>query len=286
MNIIGNIHSDVGIKKQVNQDAACLKVTNTFIGETALAVVCDGMGGFAEGEVASSSLILAFSEWFETRFHSLLKNGINFEIIRNEWLSIIEDQNKKLCDYGQQHNVKVGSTLTAVLVLGKKYYIVNVGDSRAYEISDALYQLTDDQTLVSQAVKEGKISKYEAVNHPKSHVLSQCVGVTPTVKPDFSEGIYNDTATYMLCSDGFRHELSDEELYSALLPSEVFDLKSTKVQQYTLTETCKSRGEKDNITVVVFRSVADVPTPDRVTQVLNEEQDELNIYIVHSDKKL
>lgn len=286
MKIIGNIHSDIGNKKKVNQDAACLKVTETFIGNTLLAVVCDGMGGFSEGEVASSLVVRGFSNWFEQRFPELLKNGIDFDVLKREWSRLLEEQNEKLYQYGQNLQIKVGTTLTAFLLLGKKYFIVNVGDSRAYEMSDDIYQLTEDHTLVNQQVKEGKMTLEEANNHPKAHVLSQCVGVTDHVSPDFYEGIFNSRATYVLCTDGFRHKLTQKELYDGLHYGKINDLKSAKIQEYQLTELVKARGELDNITVLAFSTETTNCNDTSVTMVLYSQEDDLDIYVMNSDKKL
>ena len=68
MGFLSIVHSDVGIKKNTNQDSVLIKEAVTDYGEVFLAVVCDGMGGLAKGEVASAALIRAFSDWFENRF--------------------------------------------------------------------------------------------------------------------------------------------------------------------------------------------------------------------------
>ena len=74
MGFLSVLHSDVGIKKNTNQDSVLIKVASTDYGEVMLAVVCDGMGGLAKGEVASAALIKAFSDWFEQEFPEILYN--------------------------------------------------------------------------------------------------------------------------------------------------------------------------------------------------------------------
>ena len=72
MGFLSIAHSDVGIKKNTNQDSVLIKEAMTDYGEVLLAVVCDGMGGLAKGEVASAALIRAFSSWFEEKFPEIL----------------------------------------------------------------------------------------------------------------------------------------------------------------------------------------------------------------------
>ena len=72
MGFLSVVHSDRGIKKNTNQDSVLIKEASTDYGDVMLAVVCDGMGGLAKGEVASAALIKAFSMWFEVQFPELL----------------------------------------------------------------------------------------------------------------------------------------------------------------------------------------------------------------------
>ena len=279
MKFIGNIHTDIGNLKEVNQDSSCIKVKNTFIGEVALSIVCDGMGGFEDGEVASTSLILFFSKWFDDNIIDLIKSGINFDLIKKNFTKILENQNQKLYEYGNKKNIKVGSTITLLLVIGNCYYIVNVGDTRAYKISDDIYLLTKDNTIVNDDVEKGKLTKEEAINHKESHILSECIGVTSSVNIDFYSGEFKEEEVYLLCSDGFRHEVKIEEIKKAFLPSKMKDIKSIKMQEYRFIEMIKRREEKDNITVSVIKK--------RKEEIVSElKSEDLNIVLVNLKKIL
>ena len=76
MNFLVSASTDKGIKKNTNQDSLAIKVAETTIGKITLALVCDGMGGLQQGEVASANLTLAFSNWFDNDLPQLLQHGI------------------------------------------------------------------------------------------------------------------------------------------------------------------------------------------------------------------
>ena len=81
MNFMIAAHSDVGIKKNTNQDSLLIKVAQTNLGRVCLCVVCDGMGGLAKGELASATVVRVFEKWFEERLPYLIAQG--FQVFRN-----------------------------------------------------------------------------------------------------------------------------------------------------------------------------------------------------------
>ena len=137
----------------------------------------------------------------------------------------------------------------------QRYYIINVGDSGIYEITDCTKQLTEDQTVVAREVKYGRLTPEQAKRDPRKSVLLQCVGATKNVDPDFFFGTPVAGAVYLLCSDGFRHEISDDEMcrfFSASINTTP-DLMAGHIRE--LIEINKQRGEKDNISAALIRTV-------------------------------
>jgi serine/threonine protein phosphatase PrpC len=249
------VHSDVGIRKKINQDSSCLKIADTSLGEIALAVVCDGMGGLKKGELASATVIRAFSEWFETELPKLIGKDYSNVKVKEQWLKLIEEQNEMISEYGNNNNLQLGTTLTAMLINGEETLIVQVGDSRVYRITDQIIQLTEDQTVAQRDIKLG-ILKPENVNKDsRQNILLQCIGASSVVHPKYVEEKVNRGDVYMLCSDGFRHEISNEEflelLSSKLLNNEAIMKKSL----LKLVELNKKREEKDNITAMLVKVI-------------------------------
>lgn len=254
MNFIISASTDIGIKKDTNQDSYNVRVLNTPQGKMAFAVLCDGMGGLAKGEVASASLVRAFVKWSTERLPILCLGQIQDEDIRREWTDIVREFNVKIKNYGKRSGVRMGTTVTAILITQQKYYVVNVGDTRAYEIASTVRQMTEDQTVVAREVAMGNLTVEQAKVDRRRNVLLQCIGASDKVYPDFFFGSVNAYAVYMLCTDGFRHEISEGEIFSYLNPDVMHDADEMERNMKALIELNKMRRETDNITVLTIRT--------------------------------
>lgn len=253
MNFMIAAHSDVGIKKSKNQDSLLIKTAQTNQNMVCLCIMCDGMGGLSMGELASAEVVRAFDRWFAHRLPDLMARGFTKEELKLQWDNMILEQNQKLAAYASKRGSRMGTTVTALLLIHNAYYIMNVGDSRAYLLSDRLYQLTKDQTLVQYEVELGHMTWEEAQVHPQRNVLLQCVGASEMVTPDFYEGQIDGECSFLLCSDGFRHVLSPEEIYRQLAPDAAKEEQTMKNHLIYLTELNKERREVDNISAALIR---------------------------------
>ena len=254
MNFIVSARTDIGLTKTTNQDSLSMRVVNTPQGRMVFAVLCDGMGGLDKGEVASASVIRAFDNWLHNQLPALCNAPIEDSAIREQWNNIVTEQNNTIKSYGARQGVKLGTTVVAMLLTQNRYYILNVGDSRAYEISDAVKQLTNDQTFVAREVALGNMTEEQAMTDERRSVLLQCVGASDDVYPDMFFGDTHDNAIYMLCSDGFRHEISVDEIFEKLNPNVNLDENMMNTHSEELIELNKARKERDNISVALVRT--------------------------------
>lgn len=246
--------TNIGIRKKINQDSLLLKVADTAIGQVAFAAVCDGIGGLSKGELASKEVIAAFDVWFLQELPILIKEGFGTETLKKQWEQILQRLNETFIYYGKEHNCHIGTTLTAVLFIEKKYYIFHVGDTRVYAINDTIVQLTKDHTLVQKKIEVGALTKEEAKLDSRRNILLQAIGISKNILPDFIVGDIEHNTTYLVCSDGFRNQLTEQEIFE--------NIKKTNMQQEEkITETLKhmqqvvmDRGEKDNITAIAIYS--------------------------------
>ncbi len=227
---------------------------NTDLGNVLLAVICDGMGGLAKGEVASSAVIHAFKDWFNNELPRILTLEDPKDRIFSSWEKIVFSCNDKISAYGRSNGVSMGTTLIALLLIGDRRYIINIGDSRAYCISDSLAQLTKDQTFVQREMDMGRMTYEEAKNSPQRNVLLQCIGASNFIEPDFFSGEVRPGEVYMLCSDGFRHIITSDEIFERLNPYVLVDEKAMTDNAVYLTELNKYRQELDNITVLLVKT--------------------------------
>ena len=254
MNYIISTSTDVGNSKQTNQDSCYASVIQTAQGPMAFAVLCDGMGGLSQGEIASDTVVRMFKKWANDRLPVLTANGVQENEIAREWNYLTGSVNEEIKKYGNSQGIKLGTTLTAILLTQNRYYIINVGDTRAYEIGTLAVQLTKDHTLVEREVQRGAITAEQALIDPRRSILLQCIGASEHIAPDFFSDEILPDAVYMLCSDGFRHEISQEELFQYLNPAVMCSSQEMKQQIDELIRLNKERMEKDNITCVAIRA--------------------------------
>lgn len=258
MGFLSIAHTDIGIRKNTNQDSVLIKEASTDYGKIHLSVICDGMGGLAKGEVASATLIRAFSRWFEKRFPFILyeernEGRIDYNVLQKSWNQLIDEINVIIADYGEKCQAPCGTTLAVLLLAEGEYYIANVGDSRVYLLREDMKSLTKDQTFVQREVDEGRMSLEEAAKHPQKNVLLQCVGASPVVVPDFYKGTYKEGDVFVLCSDGFRHVITQDEFMKILNPQSLDTEKAMKDAAIYCTELNKQRKENDNISVIIIK---------------------------------
>lgn len=254
MNFIISANTDIGTTKNTNQDSVSVKVLNTSQGKMVFAILCDGMGGLAKGEVASATVIHAFNRWVSEELPKLTTGPIDENAIKLQWEHIAKSQNVAIRNYGNQLGVKLGTTAVVMLLTQDKYFIMNVGDSRAYGMADALQVLTKDQTFVAREVAMGNMTEEQAKVDPRRSVLLQCIGASEEVYPDFFVGEVIQNATYMLCSDGFRHEITEAEIFAKMQPNVLFNDTDMNTNTLELIELNKQRNERDNISVVLVRT--------------------------------
>ena len=252
MHYTATADTDVGIAKANNQDSILIKHASTDIGEVLMAIVCDGMGGLAKGELASATVIRAFSKWFDEDLPFELEN-LDMQVIGGKWALLLKSLNIQILEYGQQLGANLGTTFSGILFVKDKYVIVHVGDTRIYQIGSSLNQLTTDQTFVAREISRGTMTLEQAKTDKRRNLLLQCVGASKTVDPQVLCGNVEKGA-YMICSDGFRHEITPNEMYESLNPINFMNANAMHNNAKYLIELVKSRQEKDNISVVLIKA--------------------------------
>lgn len=247
--------SDVGIKKQVNQDSLCIKKAITGDGEILLAVLCDGMGGLSDGELASATVVNNFADWFMQNLPIHLRNQA-VDSISEDIRKHIVQWNRMIWEYGLEHHVQLGTTLTAILILEDGAYIIaHVGDTRIYQVTQGeIFQITEDHSFVAREVKRGNMTKEEAIMDPRRNVLLQCIGAQQQVEPDIFEGRIQLRDTFLLCSDGLRHKMTDLEILDYISGIKQEDESAYLQVLQNMIAVNKERGETDNISAILIRA--------------------------------
>lgn len=251
MRFIATADTDIGIAKSTNQDSVLIKHGTKGQMEIMMAIICDGMGGLSKGEVASGTVVKAFSKWFDEELPMELEQ-LDMRKIGNEWVQLLKTSNQKILDYGQRMRCSMGTTFSGILMIDNQYVIAHVGDTRIYHIASKLRQLTTDQTFIAREISRGTMTPEQAKTDKRRNMLLQCVGASQNVEPEVLVGNV-ESGAYMICSDGFRHEVSEHEIYESLNPVNLMNQEAMHNNARYLIEQVKDRRERDNISVVLIK---------------------------------
>jgi len=241
--------TDVGKIRTENQDYFGYYATP--IGE--LFLVCDGMGGYEGGEVASRMAVETISDCVKS---SKLNDPVQ------ALGRAFEEANQKIREFAhEQPELRgMGSTCVALLIqYGKKpqAWRAHVGDSRIYRIRKGkIEQLTRDHSRVMEMVERGLLTKAEAESHPDRNIITRALGAHDTVQPDVEAVSVCRGDRFILCTDGISGKMSDEEILA----------KSVRQSPQRLAEMlvhlANERGGEDNSTIQVVDNMVG-PRPPR-----------------------
>jgi serine/threonine protein phosphatase PrpC len=144
----------------------------------------------------------------------------------------------------------MGTTCTAVALVGNQLHFAHVGDSRLYMVSGSnISRLTHDHSYVGRLIESGMISPEEAETHPQRHILTAALGAGPDVSPDTPEQpiLLQRNDALLLCTDGLWSLVSDRELQSTI------DSRPPIEACRALVKMARDRGGPDNITLQILK---------------------------------
>lgn len=236
-------HTDIGNTREKNEDSLVVK-SGSFGGVAILlAAICDGVGGLEGGETASYTAVSMISEWFDEELPVLEPE---VRILKKRLESLAESINSRIRYENERAGKKSGTTCSALLLWKRYYLICHIGDSRIYMVDEKVYQLTEDHSWLAEEVRKGRMTAEEAERDIRKNRILKCFGAGQTAAPDLLAGEVRDPSSFVLCTDGFWHRITGEELKEKLGPG--FS-KDTAVLE-KLTNLVKDRGEDDNISVI------------------------------------
>jgi protein phosphatase len=248
--------TDTGPLREHNEDA-CYPTHNTLVQDTreTLAIVCDGVGGHASGEVASATAIAALTDHLRPLMTKTLStDDLMFELERavDSANDLITQQNDA---EQRQDRDRMGTTVVMALYQDQNLYLTNVGDSRAYLITtQGCYQVTVDDDIASREVRLGYLPYREAQRQPGAGALIQALGMVPSsmLHPSVERFFLDSDCLFLLCSDGLSDFERVEVLWQeALLPI----LKGTKKldeSSQQLVQWANQLNGYDNVTVALM----------------------------------
>jgi len=226
--------TDTGYRRDHNEDSGVVNRESAFF------AVADGLGGHQAGEIASSVCC--------QEINAQVTAGIPLE-------TSIQLAHEKI--YEVAHGNNMGTTLVTLQLIGNRYEIGWVGDSRVYLLRQGLTQLTTDHSLVQELVDSGELAHSAAESSSIKNILSQALGLEGNIEPETCYGEIEKGDVFLLCSDGLTNELSDSQIERWLRQGVGVDEIARG-----LVNDALAAGGKDNVTVVIVR-VESAAKPDQ-----------------------
>jgi len=239
--------TDPGLEREENEDSVA--VWRNKAGLDTLIVVCDGMGGHAAGQHASSIAVKTMTKVLAEDG----QEGPDVERLKRA----CKEANSAVFAAARDNPewAGMGSTLTVAAIRSGEAALLNVGDSPAYLFRNGLAKLvSQDHSWPAEQVRLGLIKPEEAANHPLKHRLTRAVGVWEQIQAFTDKIKLEEGDAIVLCSDGVETAgVSVEELGRLLLRDGNLDRGAERV-----IERCRELGAPDNVTLAVARVEVDV----------------------------
>jgi protein phosphatase len=242
--------SNVGMKRAHNEDSFYLPESER------LAIVADGMGGHASGEVASKMAVDTISGFFKATQEEQqltwpfkMDKGHRYDV--NRMITAIKLANLKIHEQAQKdprcHGM--GTTVVSALFIDDALVVGHVGDSRLYRRRDGVFeQMTEDHSLLNDYIKMKHLSPEEIAAFPHKNVIVRALGMKDTVQVDVHVDAPRLGDLYLICSDGLSGMVKDEEMSEMSANEPDLDVLCEK-----LITAANKNGGLDNITVVAVR---------------------------------
>ncbi len=242
--------SNVGMKRAHNEDSFYLPESER------LAIVADGMGGHASGEVASRMAVETISGFFKATQEEQqltwpfkMDKGHRYDI--NRMITAIKLANLKIHEQAQKdprcHGM--GTTVVSALFIDDALVVGHVGDSRLYRRREGVFeQITEDHSLLNDYIKMKHLSPDEIAAFPHKNVIVRALGMKDTVQVDVHVDSPRLGDLYIICSDGLSGMIKDDDMSEMAANEPDLDALCEK-----LITTANRNGGLDNITVVAVR---------------------------------
>jgi len=223
-----------GLVRQNNEDAVYIAP------DRQLFIVADGMGGHVSGEVASAMAVQVVADTIARE-----GDGEPVQTLRRAFAQA----NQEIYQAAQEQpdRLGMGTTLTALWVVGDQLYVAHIGDSRAYLIhGDQMTSLTKDHSLVGELFREGGLTAEQAMVHPQRNILTRSLGNQASVEADIADYALNAGDRLFLCTDGLSNLITNPEILAVIRNS-----SSLHQALATLLALALERGGQDNITLIL-----------------------------------
>lgn len=233
----GDCATDIGSSRKNNQDTILYKKISKNSQDFALGVICDGIGGLEHGEAASQCVSNAASEWFDDIAGWIDIETMNADILFSHFKDAAENWNRLVRNMIVSQNINTGTTMSAILLIRDRYFIIHVGDSRIYRYHDRLELMTTDESIAK--ICNGKMKLF----------LINYIGRDDILSFYSAEGMISQGDIFVYGSDGFYHMFTDCDMGD--IYAHIDSISKDKICE-SMIEKMIQRGERDNISVGII----------------------------------
>jgi len=238
--------TDVGLQRANNEDSYIYwepEAEDEFRRKGRLAIVADGMGGYEGGQEASRLAVETVRYVYDEEF-----NGDPQATL----ISALQSAHETIQRYAVEHPQfsGMGTTGTALAIVGEQLYFAHIGDSRLYLVrGKTITRLTRDHSYVGRLVESGIVRSEDAESHPQRHILTAALGSGRDVTPDVPDQpmALQDSDLLILCTDGLWSVVPEQEI------SRIVQSNGPAEACRKLVEAALERGGPDNVTVIILR---------------------------------
>lgn len=232
--MISSIFYDGGLEHKVNQDAVLYEQVCVEGKTVVLAMVCDGIGGLEQGEYASYLLTNLMKHWFYQEAIDLIHYRKRLCHMQKSAYRMLHAIWRQIRQYGREERISLGTTVTLLFSWKKQYFILQVGDSRAYMFGKQCKRLTQDDID-----EKGNLTK--------------CIGSARWPKCQIIKGKWKKNQAILLCTDGYYKKLKENEIKEILNVSEIYSEKQLQKRMCKIGKEALRRGEMDNMSAIYMK---------------------------------
>ncbi len=226
--------------RKVNEDSFTLQRVRARKKELIFAAVCDGIGGLRAGECASGLVAEQLTEWFYREGFWKMRSLFWTKRMKKRALDALLDMQEKLERCEREEKICSGTTVTMVFVRGRRFVLVHLGDSRAYQLCRKRCLNREKQTGTRQLSQD----------HEEGGVLRRCVGAFGLEVPQLYTGTLGDGDMLLLCTDGFYKKAPPDFFRICLYEEREAGQLYRRLKG--IGSFLTAQGEKDNMTAVLI----------------------------------
>lgn len=223
-----------------NQDSVSLQHVCVRGGEALLAVVCDGIGSLPGSENASGLVVYRLTEWFYHEGKDLIRGDTKGPLIMLALQKCIHGISQELIKFKESAGHATGTTCSALLMLGRSYYLIHIGDSRIYSISknNPIKRLIKKENICLRQLTRDDVDA--------SGRLKKALGISIKDRADFDMGRIRRGEVFLLCTDGYYR--NNEDGIRTALGNPCADSLDRKLEM--LGERAIKKGSRDNLSAI------------------------------------